>query len=420
MVFYGTPQEALEFFEVKDNFAAIYDKVGQEEQNWAKKFRESSYYQLYVDSQLNPDRSNLTCPYCQKLRKRPNAKLCHSCGRLLPNPDTPASESYQRATLGIKTKFQQFKILTARYLKIISKDQQNMLILLSQVFGIVLFLFMVIHEQNMFRECLDSIKELSNKGYFNPKCDIPFSTVSGVQKIIFLLACIGTWFGIINAVREIVKESPIYRRERLVNLNIVAYVGSKVGVMFGLSIIQTFLLVVIIHSYAPFPQTGALGIPAAIEIFLTISLITFTSSCWGLFLSAIMERENRVMSVIPLFLIPQIIFAGIIFPFDQADRKPNSNLPEVLRICETMDISCGFSTLTFSRWGVEALGASVNLGQMWEGFGANHVQIDTSPPFPFKAETTYLLRNWVILIVYALLATGLTIGSLYWKDLKRK
>src|SRR6185503_5344002 len=140
------------------------------------------------------------------------------------------------------------------------------------------------------------------------------------------------------------KELPIYRRERLVNLNISAYVASKLLVLLGLGVIQSFLLVFIVSFRVGLPWTKAIFLPASLEVFVTMTLVSFTSACFGLFLSAIMGREDRVMSIMPLFLIPQIVFAGIVFSLE--------------------GLGAIASYFVFSRWGIEALGTTVNLPEL--------------------------------------------------------
>jgi len=63
-------------------------------------------------------------------------------------------------------------------------------------------------------------------------------------------------FGCTNAVREIVKEAPIYRREHAVNLGIVPYLFSKIAILGVLCLLQSAVLVVIVNvaacsSFAP-------------------------------------------------------------------------------------------------------------------------------------------------------------------------
>src|SRR5207249_1386153 len=73
------------------------------------------------------------------------------------------------------------------------------------------------------------------------------SVASATSTSIFLLMLSAIWFGCSNAAREIVGEWAIYRRERMVNLGIGAYVASKFAVLCMLCIVQCAVLLGIVH-----------------------------------------------------------------------------------------------------------------------------------------------------------------------------
>src|SRR5207302_10274020 len=55
------------------------------------------------------------------------------------------------------------------------------------------------------------------------------------------------WFGCNNAAKEIVKEEPIYTRERAVNLGVVPYLASKFLVLSVISALQVLCTMAIIY-----------------------------------------------------------------------------------------------------------------------------------------------------------------------------
>ena len=59
------------------------------------------------------------------------------------------------------------------------------------------------------------------------------------------------WFSLTNAAREIVKERPIYLRERLINLRLFPYLLSKVGVLTVLGVLQVLALFWIVRLKTP-------------------------------------------------------------------------------------------------------------------------------------------------------------------------
>jgi len=123
------------------------------------------------------------------------------------------------------------------------------------------------------------------------------------RTLTFLLAMVAVWFGTSNAAREIVKEAAIYGRERRINLQIIPYIASKFAILLGISLIQNAVLML------PFLLTGAgiLRIP-----FLYVILVTGSISgiALGLIISALAPNPDRASILVPLILIPQVIFGG--------------------------------------------------------------------------------------------------------------
>lgn len=361
LVFYGPPAEALRFFGVSD-FAEIYNKVELEPAQWVELFRASPYHDQYVR---------------QRLGKEPTQQIKRAKGRR-------KSTHSQGVSKQLRTSMQQLVILMQRYLTILFRDARNLGFLVLQAPLITVMLFLVV-EPGLFG------LQTSEIGQFG---------LQDMQKVLFLLACTATWFGLINAIREIVKEIPIYRRERLVNLNIIPYVGSKLIVLLGLGLLQAFIMVMMMQLWVNFNSDG-IWAPAFFEIVITMMLISLAATCFGLFLSALLGREDRVMSVMPLFLIPQIVFAGIVFPLND------------LPLAETI------SMVTFSRWGIEALGAITNLDDLYaRGSDYNHINSrrDVLLSFDYTHSLGYLLTSWGVLLALSTIALVLTVITLKMQD----
>jgi ABC-type multidrug transport system ATPase subunit len=153
--------------------------------------------------------------------------------------------------------------------------------------------------------------------------------------VTFVMVVSAIWFGTTNAAREIVSESSIYKRERMYNLGIWPYLFSKIIVLLFFSAIQILLFVAIIMlKFDSNTQEvhwnnyfGGVGV---------LLLISLTSTIFGLFLSSILNTTEKVMSFVPITLIPQIMLSGLI-------TKINTLPVELM------------SYLTISRWGNECL-----------------------------------------------------------------
>jgi ABC transport system ATP-binding/permease protein len=112
------------------------------------------------------------------------------------------------------------------------------------------------------------------------------------------------WFGSSNSAQEIIRELPIYRRERLVGLSRRSYLASKLLWMGVLTTFQSLLLFVVI-------ATIHLGVSGAWP-WQVIGLIflAFAATGIGLTISAFAKTAIQAVMLVPLFLIPQIVLSG--------------------------------------------------------------------------------------------------------------
>ena len=195
--------------------------------------------------------------------------------------------------------------LVSRYLNVKINDRENLFLLLAQpiiIAGLVCLVF------NEFR-----------------------------VGVLFLMTISAIWFGVSNAAKEIVGELPIYKRERMFNINIHTYIFSKWMVLSLIALVQTVIFVSII--YLNFKFTTLEGFD---EIYLKpywqsiffMFYISFSGSLVGLWLSASLDSTEKVMTVVPIALMPQIMLAGVM-------TKINNTMVEVL------------SFFTLGRWGTE-------------------------------------------------------------------
>jgi ABC transport system ATP-binding/permease protein len=123
------------------------------------------------------------------------------------------------------------------------------------------------------------------------------------------------WFGCSNSAQEIVKELPIYRRERLVGLSRWSYLTSKFIWMAGLTAIQALLL------YATI-ATGRFAVHGAFHWqIIGLLLLAFAATGIGLTMSAFSRSPMQAVMLVPLLLIPQILFSG--FTVQAKDMTPS-------------------------------------------------------------------------------------------------
>jgi ABC-type transport system involved in multi-copper enzyme maturation permease subunit len=164
---------------------------------------------------------------------------------------------------------------------------------------------------------------------------------------LMLCAC---FMGMANSVREIVKERPIYRRERAIGLSITAYLGSKVIVLSMLTAPQAVLFT-LIGVLGRTPSSGAIA-PSIYEVLLAVVVTALSSVMIGLLVSALVDSADKTMPLLVLITMAQLVVSGGLVPV-----VGKAGLAQV-------------SWLFPARWGYAAVASSVDL---------NHVLLTTDP-----------------------------------------
>jgi ABC-type multidrug transport system ATPase subunit len=193
--------------------------------------------------------------------------------------------------------FSQWWTLVRRCLAIKRRDTINTAILLAQAPVIALLVVLVFNKQ--------TTAEVTPENWH--------SVANATSITVFLLALAGLWFGCSNSAREIVGEWAVYHRERMVNLKIPSYVGSKFAVLGGLCFLQCSVLLGIVYR-----GTGLKG--PWLAMFLLLLLTALVGLGIGLAISALARTSEVAIALLPLILLPMVILGGILQPVYEMDR----------------------------------------------------------------------------------------------------
>ena len=128
--------------------------------------------------------------------------------------------------------------------------------------------------------------------------------------ILFLLSLFALLVGGMSQMREFVKETDIYRRERLVNLRIFPYVTSKLWVACVLAFWQA-LAYTVMH-YMAFRMPG--GLLEFGELYITLVLAAITGMMLGLLASALSPNAASAPLTLITMIIPLIVLSGALAP----------------------------------------------------------------------------------------------------------
>jgi len=414
LAFYGSPQEAKTYFGTT-NFAEIYNSLEptEEDKNIPKeaetRYKRSPYYQHYI---IEPLKQYLAEQHDETEVNKIRAPSRHA------NP------------------WRQFSLLSRRYLHLLKNDVPNLLILLLQAPIIALILFYLAGQGTFaptsIANCPLRQDPIHNAGHIvSINCqrvvdllNTPQGTAfaqrqhqtrqqllqqaispnsgADAQTLLFIMAFAAVLFGCINGAREIVKEAPIYRRERMVNLGIAPYIFSKIVVLGVFCLLQSAILVYLVNLKAPFHQ--GIFLPIIAEIYITMALAALAGLMIGLLISAVVRNTDRAMSFVPLVLIPQVIFSGAVFKLDTP-------------ILQTV------GALFAVRWAMAGMGSSVGLHGDKLGVDNFAYQgtlfVSLNPASATHGAIMHLLLVWSALVAM-IIALGIVIAAVMkGKDIRR-
>lgn len=368
LTYFGPPEETKTYFD-KTDFAEIYTNLEATEEAPAipeqarTRFLASPEYKRYVSTPL---------------RAAPQATSKGDAGA------APRTQGVKQLLAQITRGWSQFALLSRRYAELLRNDRVNLMLLLLQAPIVALLLIVMVRvesgsgifDANTITQCRTQIitstgvlalpeaqravvtncQHALNYLLQNPtgrayaqqhggaKQALQNFLVQGAgsnaQTVLFIMAFATILFGCINGAREIVKEAPIYRRERSVNLGITAYMFSKIAILGVLCLFQSAAFVLITQIGEPLRQ-GVFTSPT-LETYITLCLTSFAGLMTGLVVSAVAPNTDRAISIVPIVLLPQVIVSGAIIP---------------LKDWVTQIVASVFP----SRWAMAALGTIVGI-----------------------------------------------------------
>lgn len=169
-----------------------------------------------------------------------------------------------------------------RYLDLIISDKKNLLILLLQAPLIAIVIGLVFDTEGLSAQ-----------------------RAAAESQIFFILVLSAIWFGTLNSARELVKELPIYLRERSVNLCIMPYLISKLLPLAVLCLIQCALLMGIVSLLVDLPGSYTWRVVALFTVGMA-------ATCMGLAVSAFVDSNDKAVAIAPILLIPQVVLSNAV------------------------------------------------------------------------------------------------------------
>ncbi len=256
VIFFGPPPDACEFFEVPSPDALFLRLEDHTPEAWAATYRKSASWQKYV----------ATREY-----------LVSSGGMTKATSSTEQgpTKAPRRSLLG------DLWTQTSRYARTKWRDSLGAAVLIVQPPLLALVMLIVF-----------------------PQPTAP---------CIFMLALSSLWFGMSSAVRELISDRAIWRRERRVGARLLPYVGSKVVILGMVVTVQCIALTTMLFFPLHLGEHGfSLPVLAAVQALTGLSGMGL-----GLLVSASFTSSEAAVGTLPLIIVPQITFSAIMVPIQR-------------------------------------------------------------------------------------------------------
>ena len=255
--FYGPPQLAISYFGRADYQEVFRDLSAGEDDDWGRRFAAHELGSRYL--------------------AEPLAGYVAGERGTAASPQPAARQPWWR----------QLSMLTRRYARVLVGDRANLVMLVGAAPLIGLLQLWRLPGGQLATE--------------------PLHLVSYASIVLLVLAIAMTMLGLSNSLREIVKELPVFRRERAVGLSISAYVASKMLVLGALTILQAAIYTSLATLGEGGPkQAVVLGWPLG-ELIVASAATGVAAVALGLLVSALVNSTNAAVALLPALLIGQLL-----------------------------------------------------------------------------------------------------------------
>jgi ABC transport system ATP-binding/permease protein len=225
----------------------------------------------------------------------------------------------RRRLLSGRSLFKHTLALTSRYARTFGRDRRTVATLLGQA-PVMALLICVLYPAHLLA--------------------FPDRQPTRSAQFVFLLVTAALWLGLIDSCREIVKERSIITRELAAGVRLDAYLIAKSSLLFLLAAVQCVLLVAVATVIQPLHAHPSTYLSLTGLLILT----SWTTVAIGLVVSTLARSVDQATSLIPLLLIPQLLFGGALVSFARMGAGIK-----------------GFADLMVSRWAFAGVGHAIQM-----------------------------------------------------------
>ena len=164
-----------------------------------------------------------------------------------------------------------------------------------------------------------------------------FRASENVPPFLFISVIVALFLGLSVSAEEILRDRTLLKREQFLQVRWHNFVHAKLAVVATVSLVHSLGFVLVSHTI--------LDIRGFVLTHTTVLFaVAFFGNVLGLLISALFKTAKVIYIVIPLLVIPQIIFGGAIIRFERFNPAFTQT-----------DAVPWFGNVMASRWGFEAL-----------------------------------------------------------------
>jgi ABC-type multidrug transport system ATPase subunit len=319
-VFYGVPAQSFTYFNAELKKISINKEdllTKREDQQADFPYDVIMYPEYGLDGRVVYEQINKSVhikrkfppEYWRNKHKRKKLGDFFSKSESTSRNDTVGDVSY-RIKMDLNQHFKQFANIFRRNLTLKFRNKTNLMITFLQAPILALVVSFILRLAPL----------TGSYSYYN---NVNIGIFNFVSIIIFI------FFGLSNSLEDIASERRMLKREKRLSMKVSYYTISKIVTLGLFTGVQVFLYLMISSIILQAHGTFFISF-----IFLLLSGASGFS--FGLLISCYLNDSKSIINILPLILIPQIIFAGAIIEYEKMNRSitisKQNPIPEVVQL----------------------------------------------------------------------------------------
>ena len=257
-----------------------------------------------------------------------------------------------------------------------------------------------------------------------------FVTMEGSLKGALALSCVAIWNGAFNSIQVICREREIIKREHRSGMHISSYIVAHMIYQAMLCAVQAGLTVYACRLMGiRIPREGLVSRWMVVDLGVTVFLISYAADMFALWMSCLVHSTTTAMSIMPFFLIAQLVFSGGIFVLPEWSDPISSAMISNAGV-KCIAAQCDYNELPMvSGWNIiekmkdSVITGEVTVGDVLKSAGEQEIKdlltyrtAQVSKKADYESTKENILRYWTRLALFMIVFASLAVISLEFVD----